>query len=714
MMSHQPPPIETHLKMFVQNKYQRNISLGQLNKDERELTRYFCLQNELIHNIPRDSSQIGQQRKENEIFVWKPNKSEKDFFFILHQFLKSPEFILIYYQEVHEFDRFVAHYVADSIGLEHKSFDTPQGRRLTFWKPKSKSFSLLHENVTPLQDASADFQMPPTILRDFSDLPRSNTLSGPLSRSDTWTPNSSYGPEFQTRTFEDKTTVEINEEVNQKNQSYLTSESSVGHEKAEPILPISMSPTPITSPVAPPVVPPVVPSMSLPIPISTDSQGTARGETKHIDYDNVPEGSPLSRQVSRRVINEVNELREKVNSLSQFERITTGTGEVYLVRDNGTGERAIFKPAAQLSQSKRSSSTQSSILESKSSKSFSDDDCEAITSYSSQSEEVQSDEIVTHRKEVAAYQLDHFGFAGVLPTMESEVQISDDPSVGMIQQYLAHDKTADEDVIGLTEINLLPVREVHKIGLLDIRLFNEDRHGGNLLLDQKEGTGAAARLVPIDHELTLPHWRHLQNATFCWMSWKQASKPLDEKHLTYIRELDIDRDVSLLRSLDIPPPSVATYIICCNFLKMAAEMGLHLNDMANIMVRFPDYPYNDKYGPLEQQPSPCLEDTTPGPDQEEPSTLEKLICLAKRTCGDGDELSDFFGVSEVNRFKFLLKEYLQAMLSARVVTPCAHEPLSISHNQSNTESNLKPSPSFNAISRNLEGHPLQKVSAVSE
>lgn len=63
----------------------------------------------------------------------------------------------------------------------------------------------------------------------------------------------------------------------------------------------------------------------------------------------------------------------------------------------------------------------------------------------------------------------------------------------MIQQYLEHDKTADEDVIGLTEINKLPNIEVHKIGLLDIRLFNNDRHGGNLILDQKNGQGIKLR-----------------------------------------------------------------------------------------------------------------------------------------------------------------------------------------------------------------------------
>ena len=61
-------------------------------------------------------------------------------------------------------------------------------------------------------------------------------------------------------------------------------------------------------------------------------------------YDNIP----FSRQISDRVIHETATLRARA-SYTSAKRITTGTGEVYEVRDGGTGERAIFKPAVEKS-----------------------------------------------------------------------------------------------------------------------------------------------------------------------------------------------------------------------------------------------------------------------------------------------------------------------------------------------------------------------------
>ena len=144
------------------------------------------------------------------------------------------------------------------------------------------------------------------------------------------------------------------------------------------------------------------------------------------------------------------------------------------------------------------------------------------------------------------------------------MQLQGEPQAGMIQKFLEHEQTADEDEWGRQEINKLRVREVHMVGALDVRLFNCDRHGGNLLLDQSKDR--TSRLVPIDHEFTLPKWTDLSQATFCWLSWPQVSdlwpvrelcsphpwepqakESFDSETLTYIEELDPWRDMSLLR-----------------------------------------------------------------------------------------------------------------------------------------------------------------------
>jgi hypothetical protein len=386
MLSDDAPPIVlTQLESLLNNKFQRNICLGKLNKDEIVLVRFFSLKNELIHNIPKYVS-----KTDIEVSVWKPNKTEKEFLFILVQFLQSSEHKLSLYQDIHIFDRMVAHYVAESLGLEHESNDTPDGRRMTFRKAngalktsRSVSDSSTLSNGSTTTVTNEDLSAP--------NLARSDTWSSALSRSDTWNLTMLNHPPPLSTDFE---LINCDADFDD-----MTSIARIEH---------------LTTPSSPDMStdsnskPPDVAQLTLP------AQAAILDEFS-LDEDMPPhiEGSPLSRQVSRRVITEVNELKQRVGQPSKLERITTGTGEVYLVVDSGTGERAIFKPASQLAQNKRSSVKGlfgiPSISET-SSKSFSEE--------SPLLEDKADEEIVTHRKEVAAYQLDHFGFAGVLPTME--------------------------------------------------------------------------------------------------------------------------------------------------------------------------------------------------------------------------------------------------------------------------------------------------------
>lgn len=181
--------------------------------------------------------------------------------------------------------------------------------------------------------------------------------------------------------------------------------------------------------------------------------------------------------------------------------------------------------------------------------------------------------------------------------------------------------------------------------------------------------------MPIDHELTLPHWNSLGDATFCWSCWKQASQPFDMKTLDYIKELDIERDEFLLNNLNIPSTSIATYKICCHLLKICSQppYNMLLKDIASIMLRFPEYPYNDQYGPLmslNEEKDWCLD------DGEEPSTLEKLVKLAvmktndtiPRSPNQRGQTDDEFGEAQLDCFILLLQEYLTAMRRANGFT----------------------------------------------
>jgi hypothetical protein len=120
-------------------------------------------------------------------------------------------------------------------------------------------------------------------------------------------------------------------------------------------------------------------------------------------------------------------------------------------------------------------------------------------------------------REVAAYILDHpkggrhplfgdeKGFAGVPPTfmvkcLHREFNHPGDLTVkiGSLQMFMENNGSCEDMGPGA-----FPVKEVHKISVLDIRLANADRHAGNILLS-KAGEDGQPMLIPIDHGYCLP------------------------------------------------------------------------------------------------------------------------------------------------------------------------------------------------------------------
>ncbi|WZZ17705.1 hypothetical protein YC2023_110794 [Brassica napus] len=198
-------------------------------------------------------------------------------------------------------------------------------------------------------------------------------------------------------------------------------------------------------------------------------------------------------------------------------------------------------------------------------------------------------------REVAAYLLDHQGFSSVPPT--ALVRIShvpfhrndDGEAVASLQRYVGHDFDAGELGPGS-----FAVGSVHRIGILDVRVLNLDRHAGNMLVkkihDQDDesccynGVGAA-ELVPIDHGLCLPEC--LDDPYFEWLNWPQASVPFTDAELQYISNLDPIKDAELLRTElgSIQEASIRVLVVCTMFLKQAAASGLCLAEIGEKMTR---------------------------------------------------------------------------------------------------------------------------------
>ncbi|KAI3717584.1 hypothetical protein L1987_69299 [Smallanthus sonchifolius] len=206
----------------------------------------------------------------------------------------------------------------------------------------------------------------------------------------------------------------------------------------------------------------------------------------------------------------------------------------------------------------------------------------------------------TGYREVAAYLLDYGHFANVPPTAlvkitHSIFNINDNVSgnkkmkkhfskLASLQQFIPHDFDASDH-----GTSSFPVSAVHRVGILDIRIFNTDRHAGNLLVKKHNVDGverfSQVDLIPIDHGLCLPE--NLEDPYFEWIHWPQASIPFTEEELKYIQDLNPYRDADMLKT-ELPmirEASLRVLILCTIFLKEAAAYGLTLAEIGEMMSR---------------------------------------------------------------------------------------------------------------------------------
>lgn len=205
-------------------------------------------------------------------------------------------------------------------------------------------------------------------------------------------------------------------------------------------------------------------------------------------------------------------------------------------------------------------------------------------------------------REVAAYLLDHDRYAGVPHTVMvrmshpifhyndiSNVEDIEDGELplklGSLQSFVRHE--CDTTEMGTSLFNK---KDVHRIGILDIRLFNTDRHGGNILVKSVKNDGQYLQkdqyqLIPIDHGFALPEG--LEPPYFEWQHWPQAMLPFDKEELEYISKLDAKADVELLRKElpDIHESSFRILELATLLLQECAAAGLTLSEIAGVMTR---------------------------------------------------------------------------------------------------------------------------------
>ncbi|XP_062233072.1 phosphatidylinositol 4-kinase gamma 5-like [Phragmites australis] len=238
-------------------------------------------------------------------------------------------------------------------------------------------------------------------------------------------------------------------------------------------------------------------------------------------------------------------------------------------------------------------------------------------------------------REVAAYLLDYDNSANVPPTvlvkishpvfhMNEDVNCANKNAaeggtqavskIASFQQFIPHDFDASDH-----GTSSFPVSAVHRIGILDIRIFNTDRHAGNLLVRKQTGAGNfgnQTELIPIDHGLCLPEC--LEDPYFEWIHWPQASIPFSDDELEYIANLDPMKDADMLR-MELPmirEACLRVLILSTIFLKEATAFGLCLAEIGEMMSR--------EFTGMEDQPSElefvCMEARRLATEREDCST----------------------------------------------------------------------------------------------
>jgi len=188
-------------------------------------------------------------------------------------------------------------------------------------------------------------------------------------------------------------------------------------------------------------------------------------------------------------------------------------------------------------------------------------------------------------KEAATYILDRDGFYGVPRTTVVSCQESlyglsgSSHKLGSLQEFVPS-KCAAED-LGPSKFQ---TKDIHKIGLLDCRILNLDRHLGNLLVTEKNGKHS---LVPIDHGLSFPSYIS-GSALFEWLQFPQCKQPFGEEIVNHVCDIDVDNDAIILRQQlpDLKEECIDTMKMCTIFLKKAVARGKTLFEIGTMMSRY--------------------------------------------------------------------------------------------------------------------------------
>ena len=85
----------------------------------------------------------------------------------------------------------------------------------------------------------------------------------------------------------------------------------------------------------------------------------------------------------------------------------------------------------------------------------------------------------------------------------------------------------------------------------------------------------------------LPYAMQFEDCTFEWLYWPQACEPFNDETIEYIKSLDAEEDIKLLKfhGWELPPRCARVLRISTVLLKKGAARGLTPHDIGRILCR---------------------------------------------------------------------------------------------------------------------------------
>jgi len=195
------------------------------------------------------------------------------------------------------------------------------------------------------------------------------------------------------------------------------------------------------------------------------------------------------------------------------------------------------------------------------------------------------------KREIFAFLADK-QFAGVPETLPAEVShwiFTDNNGIpgrpnsalktkkGSLQRFISDIQCSAEEM-GPGKFS---VKDVQRIAILDMLLFNCDRNGGNILVKKN-----SHKLVPIDHGFCLPHYKNTTDLQwFEWLTWRQVKQEILPEVFDFIQNFDIVSAVLQASKLGIGKESILTLQLAYAFLRyvLTQKPKMTLYDIAKLM-----------------------------------------------------------------------------------------------------------------------------------